>query len=182
MRSEIPTADDAFLDEAILAAKTTMENACQRQFDLATTSTARSFDPTGTDVLWIHDCTSITTVVDAGGSTLTANTDYRAYPLNGKSNAGESVPYYKLKRNGVWSYGSLLSVVTVTAAWGWPAIPSQIITAVRIIAKDEFNQRDSGVGFGLVAVSDAGGVGSRENMIVRKAVRSYSHPNALGIS
>ena len=59
------------------------------------------------------------------------------------------------------------ATVTVTARWGWQAIPSMIQESCKIIAKDVLMQRNSDIGFGLVAVTDAGGVGTRENWIVR---------------
>lgn len=184
MRSEIPTADDAFLSTAIDAAKTTLENACQRKFDLVSGgATARSFRPYGGEVLFIHDCVTISSVI-SNGTTYVANTDYVAEPLNGLSNAGEAWPYYMLRRSsGCWwvGYTAATSLISVTATWGWPAIPAQIVEACKIIAKDEFNQRDT-TGFGLVAISEAGGVGTRENRLVRDAVRDYAHPNSIPVA
>lgn len=190
MRSEIPTADDTFLDQAIQAAETTLDNACQRRFALYAGggATARTFNVRGcSPVLNIHDCTTITSVVESG-TTLVAGVDYQAEPLNNLSDTGETWPYYRLvKAWGEWySTSTKLATVTVTATWGWPAIPPQILEACKIIAKDEFNQRSDfgggGVSFGLVGITEAGGVGTRENAIVRAAVSNYAHPNALGIA
>lgn len=182
MRSEIPTADDTFCDQAIQAAETTLDNACQRRFEVASATTPRVFIPSGSNVQFINDCTAITSVVD-NGATLVSGTDYQKEPLNGLSSTGETWPYYRLRRlNGWWYSSTNTASLTITATWGWAAIPPEIYQACQIIAKDEFNQRDSGVGFGLVAVTEAGGVGSRENAIVRRAVINYAHPKSIGLA
>lgn len=184
MRSEITTADDTFLDAAIQDAETALDNACGRRFEIASSSTARVYIPTGTNLLYIHDCTAIASVVD-NGSTLTSGTDYQKEPLNGINDAGAVVPYYSLRRLLTKWYDFLggQATITVTATWGWAAIPPQILEACKIIAKDIFNQRLSEVGFGLVGITEtAGGVGTRENAIVLKAIRDYAHPNSIGVA
>jgi hypothetical protein len=167
---------DALYEDAINAAETIIDNACRRRFELvadAAVAEERLFRPTGSATLYINDCTEITSVV-SGGATLTLDTEYSVEPLNGLSEIGEPWPYYALVRYGGWwpyyTYGPT-AFVAVTAKWGWPAIPPQIREACKIIAKDVFNQRD--IRFGLVTVSDVGGVGTRENRIVRDAVRDY---------
>lgn len=175
VQSSLQLADDLY-EDAIASAEQTLDNACGRRFEkvgAAAVASARTFYPTGSRWLRIDDCTEITVVL-AGGATLTVNTEYSVEPLNGVSESGEPVPYNALYRSGGWwpysSYGAT-SLVTVTAKWGWPAIPPQIVEACKIIAKDTFSQRD--IKFGLVAVSEAGGVGTRENRIVRDAIRDY---------
>jgi hypothetical protein len=184
LKSEIPTDDNPYLQEALEAAQQTIQNACQRKFNAvgADAATARSFQPVGycSKVLYIHDCTTITSVVD-NGTTLVANTDYQAEPLNGLNSSGEAWPYFRLvKPWDAWYSATGFASVVVTAKWGWLETPAPILSAIRIIAKDEFNQRNT-AGFGLVTVTEAGGVGTRENRIVREAVAQYGHPNAIGL-
>ncbi len=180
VRSELQV-DDGFYEAAINAAETILDNACQRRFAVYGGGgvTARSFEPSNDYELFINDCTTITSVVDTG-VTLTVNTHYRPEPLNNLSAAGETWPFYKLRRlNSYWQW-SATGLVVVTATWGWLAIPAPIVEACKIIAKDVFQQRD--IRFGLVTVSEAGGVGTRENRIVREAVEAYAHPATIGVA
>jgi hypothetical protein len=183
-RTEIPTVDDSFYDAAIQAAEAWLDQRCGRQFIVATTATARSYDaPYCSSQLVIHDCTAVTSIVDFG-STLSAN-QYKLYPLSQVSLTGETVPYTSVMRLGAgyeidWLMWGQPAQIVVTASWGWVAIPAMIKEACKIKAKEYLMQRD--VNFGLVAVSDVGGVGSRENPVVREAVRAYSHPLSIGIA
>jgi hypothetical protein len=186
-RNEIPTDDDSFYEAAIQTAEMILDNATARKFIIAdpAISTARTYIPSGGNLLLIDDAVAIVSVVD-NGATLNTGTDYQAEPLNALSDAGETVPYYVLRRLGYyynrwynWYGVPGAATITVTARWGWPAIPSLIQESCKIIAKDVFLQRST-TGFGLVAITEAGGVGTRENWIVRKAVESYGHPNYVG--
>jgi hypothetical protein len=191
-RNEIPTADDAVYDAAIQAAEMILDNACARKFIVAdaVVSSARSYIPSGGNLLLIDDAVQIVSITD-NGATLTAGTDYQAEPLNNLSDAGETVPYYILRRIGYqynhwynWYGIAGSATISVTARWGWAAIPAMIVESCKIIAKDVMMNRNSaangGVSFGLVAVSEAGGVGTRDNWVVRKAVDAYRHPNSVG--
>lgn len=190
VRSEL-VVDDALYEAAINTAEMSIDNALGRKMVVVdpAVSTARSFRPsestslyvpTGSDVLYIHDAAVIISVVD-NGATLVSGTDYQGEPLNGLSAAGEAWPYYRLRRLGACWYQlpSAAAAVTVTARWGWAAIPPQVKESCKIIAKDVFQQRD--VRFGLVAVNEAGGIGTRENRVVRDMVQKYGHPNSIGI-
>jgi|SRR6185503_11031399 len=185
VRSEI-SVDDAFYEDAILAAETIIDNATARKFVVAdpAVSTARTYRPSGGCIQLIDDAVAIVSIVD-NGATLTSGTDYQAEPLNGLSDAGESVPFYALRRLGFyyshwynWYGVPNAATITVTARWGWPAIPAQVKESCKIIAKDVFNMRNT-TGFGLVGITEAGGIGTRENAIVQKTVTDYMHPRAI---
>lgn len=182
VRSELTTEDSVYT-AAINTAEGIFDNACGRRFDVAdpAVSTARTYIPSGGHVQLIHDAVAIVSVVD-NGALLVAGTDYQAQPLNALSQAGETVPYFALRRLGYYYrrwynwYGIPNSAsITVTARWGWQAIPSLVKESCKIIAKDVFNQRNTS-GFGLVAITEAGGIGTRENRIVQEAVTAYQHP------
>lgn len=179
LRSEI-TVDDTLIEQAINSAETIIDNACQRRFEVASSSTARVFIPSGSTVQIINDCTVIASVVD-NGTTLVNNVDYQREPLNGLSATGETWPYYRLRRlNGWWYSSTNTATITVTATWGWAAIPPQVKESCKIITKDLLEMRD--IKFGLVAITEAGGVGTRENRIVRDMIATYAHPFSIGIS
>lgn len=181
VRSQL-VVDDGFYEQAIQSAENWLDERTQRRWVVASGSSARSFNPSGSRVLFINDCTTITSVVD-NGSTLVSGIDYQKEPLNGLSDTGEVVPYYRLVRLGGVEWYEItegLASVVITAAWGWLAIPPMILEACKIVAKDYFLQRD--VNHGLVDISDVGGVGSRENRLVQAAVERYAHPNVIGVA
>lgn len=185
VRTEITSADDTAYTAAINTAETLIDNACGRRFEVAAGSTARSYRPSNGSIQFIHDCTAITSVVD-NGTTLISNTDYVAEPLNALSDIGATVPYYALRRLGYyyrrwynWNGIPGSATIVVTANWGWAAIPPQIKETCKIVAKDVFLQRN--VSHGLIGVSEAGGVGTRENRLVRETIEAYTHPASIGV-
>lgn len=180
LRSEL-TLDDAYYEAAINAAEDWIDGRLGRKMIVATTSTPRTFRAYGNSrTLVINDCTAVASVTE-NGSTLPSGTAYELEPLNGLSNAGEVWPYYKLvKPYNVWFSTTNLASVVVTATWGWATIPTMVYQACQIVAKDYFEQRD--VTHGIVGLSDVGGVGSRENRLVRDMITKYRHPNSWGLA
>jgi len=178
-RNEIATADDTFIEAACDTAESFMDTSCRRRFVVATSSTARVFVPNTHECVRIHDCTSITTVSNNG--TTVAPADYQLEPLNGLTWAGETRPFDQIRlRSGVWYIDDGEATVTVTAAWGWVAIPARIVQAALIVAKEVITNRDE-VKLGLVGFSDVGGVTARTNPIVRDAIAHYRRTEAMGI-
>lgn len=181
VRDEAQGVNDATLQGYLDAATQGLNNACQRQFAVAGIAAARSFQPRGSShTLVIHDCTTITSVVD-NGVTLVAGTDYQAEPLGHLSDSGETVPFYKLYRPYThWYSNSGLASVVVTATWGWAAIPAQITEACLVLGKELCNNQD--VRYGIVGVADGVVTGIRQNKIVRDAIAAYPHPNSIGVA
>lgn len=176
------TADDTLLEEAINVAEQTLDNACGRRFVVASASTARVYVPQpATTILFIDDATAVT-VVSENGTTLVEGTGYQLEPLNGISDSGEAIPYTQIRRLDNWWYrDGPEGTISVTATYGWAAIPALIKEACKVLAKDALENRE--VRHGLVAVVDGvGGVGSRDNKIVREAVRSYRSSRSWGIA
>lgn len=180
-KSEI-SADDTLIEAAINAAETAIDNALKRRLIVASgTPSARLYRPdhSAAQILYIDDATSITSVVE-NGTTLTSGTHYVAEPLNGIGSSGEAMPYYRLLRYGsYWWHDGVKTTVTVTADWGWSAIPPEVVESCKIIASDMLSNRD--MRNGLVAITEAGGVGSRENLTVRSMVRTYRHKRAAAL-
>ena len=181
-RSEIPTVDDTFIEAACDSAENFMDQACARRFVVATSATARVFMPLSGGLLRIHDCTTVTLVVN-DGTTLTA-ADYQLEPLNGLTWSGESRPYdqIRLTSGTTWdrdSYGE--ATISVTATWGWVAIPERVKHAALIVARDILLVRDA-VKLGLVDISPVGGVGARLDPTVRDTVNHYRRVESWGIA
>lgn len=175
------TADDSLIEAAINAAEVAIDNALQRKMIVAGSATSRMFRPNPRSrILVIDDATTVTAVTEDSAS-LTANTDYILEPLNGLSGAGETVPYSSIRRlDSHWYTYDETPTVTVTGTWGWAAIPFEVVESCKIIAADMLSNRD--MRNGLVAITEAGGVGSRENLTVRNMVAKYRSSRSWGIA
>lgn len=175
------TADDDRLQAALNSAHQAIDNHCARRFVVASGSSARVYRPApGSSVLWVHDCTAITTVVE-DGTTLAASA-YQAEPLNGLTWAGESVPYTSLRRTAglTWWWDNNEPTVSVTASWGWAAIPSPVVEACKMLAKDIATTRE--VQFDVAAFGEFGAVRIRQNPQVNALIAPYVRAEALGIA
>ena len=182
-RSEIPTDDDEFIEAACDAAEATLDHECGRRFAVASTGSAQLYRPESWDLVRIRDCTSVTAVT-SGGATV-ASSLYQLEPVNGLNDIGETVPYTQIRLlSGAWDVGALNgreATISVTATWGWAAIPARIEQAALIIAKEIITNRDE-VKLGLVGFSDVGGVTARTNPIVGDTIRRYRRFQAMGIA
>lgn len=182
-RDETATANYATIEAALDAAEAELDNACQRRFEVAgVTATERVFVPASCELVRFHDCVAVTSIANRGS--VVSGSAYQLEPLNALSAAGETWPYEQARLlSGLWDFGSSNdreATVTVTARWGWSAIPPQIVKACLILAKDIISNRD--VRFGLVAVTDAAGIGARTNPIVASAIQSYARVESWGIA
>jgi hypothetical protein len=179
-RNEIPTADDAQIENAIDSAVDAVGGEINRSLTVAgDTATARVFRPKyGRRLLFIDDCVAVTSVTE-NGSLLVVSTDYVAEPLNGIDTAGHVVPYSALRRFGTsWYVDDDKATVSVLARWGWASIPPQLVTACKIVAKDVLMSRD--VNFGIVAVTEAAAFSARTNPTVRVAVDRFHLAKSIG--
>ena len=174
-------ADADAYTAAIAAAEQQIDNACQRRFEVAGNAAARTFRPIpGSNVLWLDDFTTLTSLVE-NGATLVSGTDFVLEPLNNRTAAGETRPYNQATRyTGTWYYDGPKPTVTVTAAWGWAAIPPGAIEACKVVAKAFLEGRD--IRFGLAGFSEGGGVSEREAKAVRDFIRDYRAPQAWGLA
>jgi hypothetical protein len=170
-------ADADAYTAAIAAAEQQIDNACQRRFEVASSASARTFRPIpGSNVLWLDDFTTLTSLVE-NGTTLTA-ADFVLEPLNNRTAAGETRPYNRaIRYTGTWYYDGPKPTVTVTAAWGWAAIPPGAIEACKVVAKAFLEGRD--IRFGLAGFSEGGGVSERE---AKDFVRDYRAPQSWGLA
>lgn len=178
-RDEV-TADIEEIREAIVGAQQQLDNACVRRFDVAGEATTRVFVPDSPTVLIIDDCTSITSIVE-NGVTLDPSV-YQAEPLNNLSSAGETVPFDRVRRvSGCWYRDAGRATVSITAPWGWQAIPPQIVEACKIVTKANLEVRDAR--FGLAAILENGiGISPREVTAVKTAIRDYRGPKAVMVA
>lgn len=180
-KTETTADDSALIEPAINAAELAIDNALGRRMVVAGSGSARVYAPNQcSNILRIHDATTVTSIVE-NTVTLTVGTDYQLEPLNGLSASGEAWPYFKVRKlSGHWYAETGKATITVTATWGWAAIPFEVVESCKIIAADMLSNRD--MRNGLVAITEAGGVGSRENATVRNMIDRYRRVEARGIA
>jgi hypothetical protein len=171
-RNEIPTDDDEWIEAACDSAEATIDRETNRRFVVASGSSARVFAPTDPYRLAIFDAVSVSSITN-NGQALSAG-HYQLEPLNALTLAGESVPYTSIRRvTGSWHIDPAgEALVSVTASWGWTAIPNRIVQAALIIAKNVLIKRDEEK-TGLVGLSD------RDSTIVRDTLNHYRRYSGL---
>lgn len=178
MRNEIAIDDDQWVEDALDAAEQWIDNECGRRFEVASgTPSARVFVPNGTPLLPIDDCVSVASITE-NGAALTAGA-YQLEPLNGRGVSGEPVPFNTVRRlhdiDWFSDYGR--ATVSISADWGFVAIPALVRESCKIVAKDILGNRD--VNFGVIAVTDSMAVSARMNPTVAKTIGQYGSPQGL---
>ena len=178
--AEMGATDAAHRASALAAAEAAVNQYCQRTFAVVAanaTPTARTFVPDGTPVLRIHDARAVT-AVSIDGTALSA-TDYQLEPTT-VSLTGRSEPYCQIRRLYVpWlvitpGYAS----VSVTARWGWAAVPAEVVEATKILGKDILQQRRT-----IGNMAQAGDFGGRVTMntYVRQLLTPLRRAESWGI-
>jgi len=178
IRSELGSLDERMVTQAQLAAEQVVQQYCQRTFEIAGAASARVYIPKNSDLLRIHDCTSVTSITE-NGSTL-ATTSYQLEPLNALSMTGTAVPYTQARRvYSAWlNYGDTASV-SVTATWGWAAVPAAVTEAVKQVAKDMIQMRDTKFGYTL---GEFGGFAAGRNWAALNALAPFRRAEAFGVA
>jgi hypothetical protein len=169
----VDLGDDDQLQVALDSATAGINEALDRHVALAgvAAATPRVFATRHSPLLFIDDCTTVTSLVD-NTYALTA-TDYQLEPLNGIGRSGEYRPYSEVRRlGGYWYDSGGWANVTITATWGWAQIPAPIVAACQILAKDILANRD--VSFGIAAFTEYAGIRARENPQVWARIQPYS--------
>lgn len=146
--------DDVLLQKALTTASRGIDDKCgfpARRFYLDVAASARVYTPRGRivatddgEMFDVDDIGSLTGLVVETGSgttfTTVAATDYETQPDNAIA-TGRPITAL-LRASGAWG-GTTGSRVRVTAKWGWPAIPDEVIQATLIQAERLFKRKDS---------------------------------------
>lgn len=135
------SSDDVFVGLWITTVSRTIDEFCGRQFGQVATAEARTFTPVWDGrqhVTYLDDVQDITglAVVDSGGTTIAA-ADYTLAPIN---RPARGRPYEQLLTTA--STGD----VTITALWGWTAVPAAVRVAVLLQGSRLAARRDSPFG------------------------------------
>ncbi|WP_330242010.1 phage gp6-like head-tail connector protein [Streptomyces sp. NBC_00525] len=136
---------DALLTTAINAATKLIDNETGRTFTLDAAASARVFVPSFGDLLIIDDVGAAAgVVVEVGsvGSTSWSELDSSAYELHPLNALAKGKPVTGLAAPASAGWGSRTRV-RVTARWGWPAVPDEVVQACMIQAVRLFKRKDS---------------------------------------
>lgn len=178
------TTDDALVDDAISSASREIERHTNRQFNDAGSVSARRYRATRCDEIAVDDFwtdTGFILEIDQNGDgtwTTVAATEYELTPLNRMMN-GVPWVYWKIEMVGSTKLPvSRRACVRVTAQWGWETLPSDVKQAVKMLASDTFQVKDSRMG---VAGSDQFGtiVRVRSNSLVEAKLKNFVRKKVL---
>jgi hypothetical protein len=178
-------SSDTLLNQALSAACRSIDKHCGRRFYKDDAPSARIYRP-GRRVTWdrdgelllvddIADTTGM--IVESGtpvGNSWTAFTDYETHPDNALA-LGE--PVTGLLRLAWW-FGGYGLRIRVTAIWGWPAVPDNVVQAALIQAARFYRRKDSPEG--VLGSADWGAIRvSRLDPDVQELLSDFCEP-AIG--
>jgi hypothetical protein len=145
------TSRDALLSQALSTASRSIDRTTGRRFYLDAVAQQRIYNPYRRvlseeqgEVLLTDDIGSAAgLVVETGsGSTYTAVTGYETIPDNALLD-GQPITGL-LRPRGIWTWRcSSITRVRITARWGWPAVPAEVVQATLIQANRLFKRKDS---------------------------------------
>lgn len=172
--------DENALKAALDTASRGIEKMTGRQFNKATTATARVYRPRSyrfVDVDDFHTTTGLIVETDDGDTgtygTSWASTDYELYPLNGIVDGETGWPWSKVRTlNTRWFRGGTRATVRVTAQWGWAAVPAAVKESCLVAAVEIFKLKDAP--FGVGGYGDFGIIRVRDNPFVARMLAPYA--------
>jgi hypothetical protein len=159
------STNNSRITDALTSSSRSIEKYCHRQFNLASSATARVFYPDSSKFTFVDDfATTVGLVIktDTNGDgtfeTTWAAADYQLEPLNGVVDGETGWPYWKIRAVGSNSFpcvtSSQLAPLQVTASWGWAAVPADVKQSCLILGSSYF--RLAGAQFGLAGMDQFG--------------------------
>ena len=157
------SADDTAIGSAVAASSRWIDSYCKRPrfgFNKQTSATALVYRPVVPYHLVVDDISSLTGLlfkVDTNDdltfeTSWTANTEYQFLPFDALA---LSLPLFKVETLGGNRFKmEVRPSVQITAAWGWPAVPSLVTEACYQLAEETFKLKDAP--FGVAGVNDFG--------------------------
>lgn len=165
------TTDNDKYDDALEAVSRGIEQHCQRQFNLASSATARVYYPGSNSFAEVDDFTAITSIKTDHGNDGTyevtwSTTDYQLEPLNGVWGGESGWPYRKIRAVGSYRFPCVeptaRAPLEVTATWGWAAVPPPVKQACLLLAAEAFKLAREAP-FGVAGFGAFGAVRIRDN-------------------
>jgi hypothetical protein len=162
----------AQLDRAANAASRAVDRYCYRRFWRDVGLTTRLFRVDDPIVVWVDDISSRQGVVvktdddlDGTFGTTWSADEYQLEPLNADGYNASDTPtpyaFWRISAVGrgglaarIFPYSDRRAVLSVTARFGWSAVPDDVAEATMLLATRLFRRKD--VPFGIAAFGDSG--------------------------
>jgi len=137
------TKHEANLEASVTAASRWIDRYCGRRFYADGSATARLLYPEARDLIRTPDISTTTGLVvkyDSGDDgtyeTTVSSSDYQLEPLDGVREGTTGWPYdaIRLIESVMFPVYSKRPSVQVTANWGWPAVPADVVMACKILS------------------------------------------------
>jgi hypothetical protein len=178
------TTQDATLSRRLISASSDINAWTHRQFGRAEVATARQFrgGPSGVDThdFWTLDDLAVSSL--SGGAAWDVS-GLSVLPLDGIVNQVPGWPYNRIETAYVshplyqasqWAGYN----VQVTAKWGWPAVPANVVTSCLMLAVADDKAKDAP--FGVAGFGDYA-VRIRANPMVEEKLRDYVIDSGLQV-
>ncbi len=120
---------------------------------------------------------SVGLIVTSSAGTWTAGTHYRLEPDGGIGPTGEPWPYTSLRGIDGQPLSMATWSATITAKWGWPAVPAAVVEACLVLAADLWKLKDAP--FGVAGFGEYGSIRVRQNARAVELLGPYRHGRAL---
>lgn len=157
------STEDALLEQIIESASRSIDRITNRRFYLDANVSARQYRATGAVVLLIDDVgttSGLIVQIDQAGdgtfaTTLTINSDYLVEPFNALVQ-GRPITRITMISGFFPQPFNYRPGVQVTARWGYPSVPDDIVEATLILSADLYKRKDS-IG-GVLGLSELGAI------------------------
>ena len=158
------SVDDTMLEQIVESASRSIDRIANRRFYLDANASARTYRLIGNLRVQVDDFGTTSGLVvktdpnDSGvyETTFTLDSDYIVEPTNALA---KGRPFTTITIVGGTAFSLPVNYrpqVEVTARWGWPSVPDDIIEATLILSADLYKRRDS-VG-GVLGLSELGAI------------------------
>jgi hypothetical protein len=183
------SVSDTLLTAALDTASREIEKTTGRQFNKATSATARVYYSDTPGVVWpdeFHTLTDLAIKTDEGDDgtyeTTWSSSDYQLEPLNGVVDGEQGWPYSTIRAVGSRlfpHYTGRRPPIQVTAQWGWNAVPAGVKQACLIMALEIHKMKDAP--FGVAGFEELGAVEIRAaiNPTAARLLRRYVRNTVL---
>lgn len=174
------TTWDSDIDNALSVASRGIEKVCNRQFNVATSASARIYYPCNqarADVDDISTTVGLIVATDESDAALYAttwaSTDYQLEPLNGIVDAESGWPYNRIRAvaSRMFPTTTRRAPLQVTAKWGWTAVPAGVKEACLAVAEDTFKLKEAP--WGVAGVGEWGSMRVRANPMAMSMIGPY---------
>ncbi|MEV6633882.1 head-tail connector protein [Actinoplanes sp. NPDC051470] len=164
------TEDDARITAVLSAVSAGIDNVCQRTFIRDEAESARTFEVQAGCFLEVDDFYTTTGLLISGSAW--SSSAYLLKPRNGVQSGQSGWPYTSIWPKATsWAWWYAGREITITARWGWAAVPAPVKEACLIATSDMLGLKDAR--FGVAGYGEFGPMRVRENGAVMSMLAPY---------